>query len=270
MNLLKNLEKWQAASHSKLANSKPDELFQEDFVDKYNRLHNNLWSRMIRLHGTIHTLEQLEWFPLDYLYGPHEGVFWHLVTWNFYDIAFLLLHGLYNDSGVDAHTLLSFKNQILQWPWLDSDMLELLIKTLQERKFNKDVQFIATRVKKIRNNIIAHQLMDKQSGELKEELVGTSLNELRQLFDATHAIFGALSFGSAYATLHGDLLPGTIGGKPKRTCLDEVLDAVLRDSYFVNKPEHRKKWWPMERKYIDPEQLKVMNDCRKRIGLPEA
>lgn len=123
---------------------------------------------------------------------------------------------------------------------------------------------------KIRTNLIAHHLIDKESGSAKESLAGVSIIELRRLFDATHSLFGALSFGSAYVTLAGDLEPGTVGGQPTRTCLNEVLDAVLRDSYVVNQPELRGQWWPMTRKHMDEEELQMMNKLRKRRGLPEA
>ena len=99
---------------------------------------------------------------------------------------------------------------------------------------------------------------------------GVSLDELWRMFRAAHSLFGSLSFGSAYVTLIGDLMPSTVGGQPTRTCLDEVLDAVLRQSYFVTQPERRAQWWAEDRKRKRPEVIQVMNDLRKRIGLPEA
>ena len=113
-------------------------------------------------------------------------------------------------------------------------------------------------------------MVDKRSGNPKEALVGVSLEELRLLFDAAHSLFGGLSFGANYITLVGDLMPATIGGQPTPTCLDQVLDAILRASNFINQPERRAQWWPEERKFMDHETLRVMNEWRRRIGLPEA
>ena len=62
------------------------------------------------------------------------------------------------------------------------------------------------------------RVFDKESGGFYEELAGVSLDELHQLFDATHSMFGALSFGAAYDTLAGDLTPAAVGGKPTRPC----------------------------------------------------
>lgn len=158
----------------------------------------------------------------------------------------------------------------MPWRVEAQDKLQLLRRTLKERKFDAHVSDIAQRVKKIRNNHIAHELMDRDTGAPKEVIAGISLEELWQLFDAAHSLFGALSFGAGYVTLAGDLMPGTVGGKKLRTCLERVLDAVLRDSSFVNRPERRAQWWPEERKHIDAHQLQVMNEMRIRVGLAEA
>jgi hypothetical protein len=268
---LQNLDKWQASSHPSLAESKPEELFETDFVERYSRLHSDLWGRMIRVHGTLYTLKQLKDFPFfDYIYSPQQMEFWRLVFENFFDMACLMLHGLVCDQGKDVHTLRSFRDQIMKASWLFPDKQELFKQILKERKFDETVQLIEKRVEKIRDNYVAHRLINKESGTPKEALTGVSLEELQQLFQAVHSLFGALSFGATYVTLTGDLMPGTIGGQPKRTCLDDVLDAVLRDSPVVREPEIRAQWWPELRKHMPPEELRRLNGARKRIGLPEA
>lgn len=266
---LLDLQKWQAASHPDLANREPIELFPQEFVQRYHRLHSDLWYRIVRVHGTICTLEQLEDFPFDHLYGPNGMEFWRLVAHNFLEMAIVLLHGIINDTGTDTHTITRFKNTIVKGPWLDEKMQDLLRQTLKDQKFDHRTNTIAERVKEIRHTYVAHRLMDAQTGLPDEKFARVELRELRDLFDEIHSLFGRLSFGSGYVTLAGDLMPGMVGGKPTRTCLDEVLDAVLRDSYFVNEPE-RDEWWSEVRKHKSNEELQLLNKYRKRIGLPEA
>ena len=267
---LERLDKLWACSHPKLANAKPKELFSPDYVGRYRRLHEDLWWRIVRVHGTLHTLDQLKAFPFEHLYAPNEMEFWRLVVRNFLDMACILLHGLLSDESANAQTIPRFKNEVIRAPWLDDTKRQLLQRTLGERKFDKVADSIADRVRAIRHRRIAHRLRDKEGDAAKEQLAAVSLDELHRLFNAAHGLFGALCFGSAYATLAGDLMPCTVGGKPARTCLDEILDAVLRDSYFVNRPERRGHWWPLDRKHMDPKELELMNDLRKRVGLPEA
>lgn len=269
MDDLNNLAKWQAGSHPDLAERKPDELFEPEFAERYGRMHNDLWQRIRRLHGTIHTLETLADFPFESLYYPNHMEFWRLVGQNFVEMAIVLLHGLVNDEGKDTHTILKFKGEIIRVTWLQGSMRELLIQTLQDRKFDSHVESVGKRIKQIRDKRIAHRLIDRETGYLKHQLASVTLRELRDLFDSAHSLFGALSFGSTYVTLAGDLMPSTIGGEPTRTCLDGVLDAVLRDHDFVNRPERERAGWPMYREGISPEALKTMNELRKRVELPE-
>jgi hypothetical protein len=267
---LKNLDKWYASSHPELADAKPETLFEPGFVEKYLRLHNDLWWRIIRVHGTLCTLDELKEFPLDNLYSPNGMEFWRLVIENFLDTACLMLHGLATDTGKKVHSLRSFKKEVVMAAWLCPDKLDLFKETLRERKFNEVVKSIAKRVQAMRDSRIAHRLIDWQSGDPFQAFADVTLEEIWQLFDATHSLFGAISFGSAYATLAGDQIPSTVGGQPTRTCLDQVLDAVLRDNPFVNMPERRGKWWPRHRERMKPQSLQLMNELRKRIGLPEA
>jgi hypothetical protein len=267
---LKNLDKWQASSDPALADAKPEALFGPGFVEKYLRLHNDLWWRIIRVHGTLYTLGELKEFPFDDLYAPNGMEFWRLVIENFLDIACLMLHGLAGDKGSSVLSIQSFRDEIIRANWLSPQKLGLLKKTLKQCEFDAHVQSIADRVKDIRHNRIAHRLIDWQSGGPFQAYADVSLEEIWRLFYATQSLFGALSFGSAYVTLVGDLTPSTFGGQPTRTCLDEVLDAVLRDNFFVNMPERRAEWWPAHRERMKPKDLQLMNDLRKRIGLPEA
>ncbi len=265
-----DLAKWQASSHRELAKRKPSELFETEFAERYDRLHIDLWQRILRLHGTIRTLEQLADFPFDHLYGPNHMEFWQLVGQNFVEMAIVLLHSLVHDRGQDTHTILKFKDEIATATWRDPGMRELLLQTLRDRRFDSNVESVGTRIKKIRDHRIAHRLIDRQTGHLKDQLDAVTLRDLRNLFDAAHSLFGALSFGSGYVTLAGDLVPRTTAGIPTQTCLDKILDAVIRDSYFANTPERRAQWWPAEREHMNPEELRIMNDLRQRIGLPKA
>jgi hypothetical protein len=267
--LLDDLDKWQACSHSRLADMEPEELLEPAFAKRYTRLHNDYWQRLSRIHGTLFSLEQLSEFPFDLIYGPGQMEFWRLVVENFLDIIMLNLYGLVKDTGEDVHTLPSFRNEMIKGPWLCEEHRDLLKQVLAECKFDGAVKSIAERVEEIRPHI-AHRLVDKATGDVKRPLVGVNLKELSRLFNAVHALFSALSFGRAYITLAGDLTPSTVGGQPTRTCLDTVLDAVLRDSEFVNMPERRGKFWPMHRAHTDEAMLSLMNKLRRRVGLPEA
>lgn len=263
---LENCSSWQAVNHPELSERKPEELFDAEFADGYTRLHRDLWEGMLRVHGNILSLEELREFRFDYIYGPNEMEFWHLVVSNFVDMSCVLLHGLVSDEGSDVHSLTHFKNKIAAAKWKDPRLHELFLRTLRERKFDSNVTSVAKRIADIRNKRLAHRLVDRNTAIVKQLLGTVSLPELRQLYNSAHKLFGALSFGAAYETLAGDLAPSTVGGRPTRTCLGTVLDAVARDSDFVNEPERRGPWWSRDRRSDD--ELRSMNELRLRVGLP--
>lgn len=269
MHLFSNLHKWQAVSHNDLSNAPPEILFDAEFAQKYHELHSDIWRRITRLHGTIHTLSQLDDFPLDYFYAPGNMEFWRLVFENFGSMVIVLLDGLVNDDGSDTHTLQSFKNDCIKAKWKDEKFREILFQVLREREFNDKHEDIRARVKKIRNNYIAHRLKDKLSGLPRHDVESVSLSEVRVLFEAIHDLFGALSFGSAYITLAGDLMPATVGGPPARSCLDLILDEITKAHPGVHQPEND-PWWKDIRPHVSENELRSMNLLRRRIGLPEA
>lgn len=270
MSDLDNQQRGEAGSLTELADRKPDELFEPEFAERYERLQNDLWQRMTRIDGIIVTLETMADFPFNDLYGPNDMEFWRMVGQNFFEMTFVLLHGLVRDEGEEKHTLINFKSEIVnRGSWLDPRMRELFRQKLRDIKFDSGVNSVLKRVKRIRGQRIVHRLFKKQTRELEDQSVRVSFPELKELFVAAKSLFDALSFGSKYETLAGDLMPSKVGGKPTRTCLDKVLDAVIRDSAFVNQPEWKSQWWRDKRKLMAPETLRIMNELRKRVGLPE-
>lgn len=268
-NDLRDFEEWQAVSHPDLASRKPTELFTQEFAEVYERLHTDLWWRIIDLHGTLCSLELLKEFPFHYLYRPNGMEFWELVECNFLEMTIIRLHSIVNDQEHDAHTIRKFKNSINQEPWVDNNLRNVFRKSLRECKFDKRIDSVAESVRDIRHSAIAHRILDPKTGYPKNQLPEVSLQELRRLFNSIHRLFGVLSFGSSYVTLIGDLMPGMIDGQPTRTCLDEVLDAILKDSYWINEPE-KNSWWQDCRKHKSSEELQFLNKYRKRIGLAKA
>jgi len=266
----KELKKWQAGSHPALGERQPEELFEPAFAERYRHKHTDLLDRIVDLHGTILTLEMLADFPFDFLYGPHTMEFWHLAWRNFADMALITLHSLYKDSGRDTNTIPKLTKEIGAAEWADPDLYDVYREELRKSKFDKELEDIAKRVETIRHKRVAHRLLDNQTAEPIDQLPGVSLQELRNLFDRVHGLFGAISFGSSYCTLRGDMIPTRVGGKPTKSCLETVLDAVLRDSYAVNEPERRAEWWSVDRQYKEKAWLRTLNDLRRRIGLPEA
>ena len=270
--LLDNLSQWQATSvHHRFRDSKPEAIFADGFVEDYKRKHNLIWRRILRLHGTIVSLETLDAFPFDYFYAPDDSEFWHQVVENFMDSVVMLLCGLITDSGKDCLTLNRLKNTLATEPiWINEEDQKEFRQALGSIRFGSTHGDIASRVKSIRNSTIGHSLIIDSKENVPQKKTGVSLCEIRILFDAIHKLFGTLSFGSTYVTLSGDYMPTTQWGKLTSSSLEGVLDAIAKASYFVNEPELHSDWWHEYRKHHSSEHLADMNRYRVKFGLPEA
>jgi hypothetical protein len=260
-------ENYEASTDGVLANLRPEDVFHEDFLKRYKEYHADIWHRLIRLHGTIHVLESLESFPLDKVIGPNA--FWRLVIENFFDVATIALNSLLNDAGGDTHTLSSFRDDCVKAQLKDEAHRDALLLILKARKFDQRIKDLKKKIKSLRDAHVAHRLKDQSTGLLEPRIDQVSVRELRQLFGAASSLFGAVCIGSSFATLELDLIPGTVGGKPHKSAIEEILDLVAKDSYFVNLPERRKAYWPTKRKSMSGSDLQLLNTLRAGFGLPE-
>ena len=264
------LTTWHTHNHPELAARKPDELFEPEFAKRYTRLQKLLWKRIVSLHETLLTLEELADFPFEAIYPSTRMSFWRLVVDNFRSMFCITLHALTEDQVDGSHTLARFKNEIRKATWREASLREAFDMSLSECRFDDEIKSISRRMRDIRHHRVAHLLVDHSTGGLKGVMEGVSLEEQRRLFTAVHALFGILSFGASYVTLTWDLVPSTTGGKSNQSCLTSVLDSVLKDCYIVNQPEIRADWWKGEREYIKPQELELMNQLRARVGKPPA
>lgn len=217
-----DLGQWQVVNPCpELGQRKPEELFQPEFAEQYSQLHKNLWQRIMCLNGTIYTLETLnDRIPLGNLLKTDFMDLPYLFVHNYVSSAIILLHGLVNDRGGGVHSVLTFKDKI--WKdeiWLDTSMCEQFHKTVEKCKFGQLATFVYGQVQKIRNEHIAHSVLNPVNAQ-------TNIRQLRESFNSLHTLFGALSFGhdGGLSTLPTNLAPVRAG---KNTRLDKMLDAFV-------------------------------------------
>lgn len=258
---------WQASSSPTLATRKPEELLREQWVWPYRNKHFVLWQRITQLHGTLRTLEQMDSFPFDYLLGPDGGEFWSLARHNFVVGLVVGLHAILSDCGGDTLTLRSFKAFVMKADWQDESMKAELQHSLRDCRFDAQALEIESQVSDLRHRRMAHWIEVQGTDATQQMQRLLDVQSLRLLFARAHKLFGVLSFGSAFVTLKGDLLPGT-GRQASSSGVDRVLDAVIRDSELVHRPE-RDPFWKQLRAAMSQSEVETINLLRKRIGLPE-
>jgi hypothetical protein len=254
-------------SVQQLTAKKPEEVFASDFLPTYTQLHQDIWGRLIQVDSSLQILETIDQFPLNHLYDPHDNIFWTMVFWNFVPMSVILLHSLVSDEEKDAHTLLKFKNTVLNH--LCTDSLKLAYrKKLKQSKLDKQLSPIRTKITRLRDKVIAHRILDTQGHLESLHVEGVGISELRSVFEDTKRLFDTCCFGSEYLTTLYP--PYTVGGKPVKKDIEELLEFVVKNSYWLNEPEHKAQFWQKLKPYRPIKDIEELNKWRIKFNLPPA
>lgn len=247
---------------------KPEDVLKKEFLEQYKELHEDIWQRLIYVHTNIIILEKIESFPFwDRFYPPHENIFWSMVYQNFMYASIVMLHALTDDNGSDTHTLLKFKNKILANMKEDSMKAEYQEK-LDYARLDPSLNDIRDKIAKMRRNIIAHRLFDKNNKIKLQSVKRVTVSEIRQVYNDIERLFRVCSFGSEFITSF--YLPdATCGGKPIRTDIENILDLIVKNSNWLNEPEQNPEAWQATKKYKSHDEIKELNEWRNKFGMPE-
>ena len=248
--------------HSK----RPEDVLKPEFVQAYEKLHEDIWGRLIHVNTNLTILEKIQNFPFHHIYSPQANIFWTMVRWNFLYISIAFLHSLTTDQDNEKHTLTRFANRILN-DWINDTDKTAYQKQLKQTKLDKNLRTIRAKIAAMRNKVIAHRLLDSD-GSRVIDVEGTTLAEVRQASEDLEKLFRVCSFGTQY--ISNFYIGGTIGGKPVKEDIDELLDLILKNSYWLNEPEREKDFWPAIRKTMSEKDIAELNEFRKKFGMPPA
>ena len=125
---------------------------------------------------------------------------------------------------------------------------------------------IRERITSLRHKLYAHKTIEA----LTANIAGVSLVELRQVYDYLIDLFRTLSFGTGHCFAFGDYIHRDASGDvvpdpSKDTSLDEILDAVVKDSDWIKQPEEA--FWSAVRDHKDEQELDLLTYWRKKLGM---
>lgn len=247
-------------------NKRPEDVLKPEFVQAYEKLHMDIWGRLIHVNTNLTILEKIRNFPFHHIYSPQANIFWTMVHWNFLYISVAFLHSLTTDEGNEKHTLTKFANRILI-DWIKDAHKPEYQELLKEAKLDKRIEPIRTKIKKMRDKVIAHRFLDSDGARVID-VKGVTPAEVRQAYEDLEKLFRVCSFGAQY--ISNLYIGGTIGGKPVKEDVDELLELILKNSYWLNEPEREKDFWPYRRKTMSEEDIAELNEFRKKLGMPPA
>jgi hypothetical protein len=245
---------------------RPKDVLQADELAEYETGMSFIYSELVDLNTILYLAEKIVEFPWNLL-GRKEEVFFNTVMKCFHESSVLIVTRLLSDQGTDPFTLQRFKNRVREWvtpglrPTFDDHM--------KKARFDKTIETIVAKAKDLRNHRYAHTAGDFVSGKLK--LYRPTLSELNKVKSALQTLFDELAFDVEHGMLPLDYDPRVIhGGSGSHTIdIEDLLDSVAKNSFWLNMPEANPDRWQHARSRLSSEDLAALNRYRERLGMQE-
>lgn len=250
-----------------LNNLEPSDILVPSSVQAYEAGIELIWKELLRLNSNLFILGKLLNFPSDLIIGLDEP-FFDLVNVALAENSMLVITKLVTDEGEEKGSILRFKNWVVN---NTRDEYHNTLKYLLKKK-REDITALkkaSGKIKPLRDQVIAHLIVDKNnslkySGDLK-----ISFQELDSIRKHLNNLFDALCFGCEYL-----MLPPTYdsrvqhpAGIDSRSDIEYYIDLIIQDSHWYKMPDSQ--YWKLEREYLSQNELDLLNKYRKKFGQPE-
>lgn len=248
----------------------PADVIESSWLEEYERKINLLWlQELVLLNSNLYILEKLLDFPFDLFVMPDRRTFFRLVEINLFRSCLMIVWKLVEDPDPNALTLLRFKNEIRRH--IRPQYACSLDAVLKETKFDKQIEQLLEPIRTLRNKRIAH--LDEDFNLPPEQIkeMRVSLSDLMVLRDMLNQLFELLCFGHQRSVVPIEYHPEVIHppGVDARSDVEELLDNVARNSPLLNMPENEPDHWRYFRQGLPRDILQVLNEYRRKFGLPE-
>jgi hypothetical protein len=230
---------------------------------EYQQLSATMWDQLVYLRTSLYLLRRIVEFPLQQFASADDQGFFTIVRRALYEAVVLGVSKLMTDTGNDALTLNQFRNRVMVM--LRPALVETFRKQLRETRFDKARTELRDRVEHLRDTRVAHLLPLKDA----PKGAGVSLAfELEALVSEVEKLYQPLQFGANSKFLPFPYDPAVRAATD--TDIERILLLFARESYILNEPELKARWWPVLRQRKTNEEIEFINSWRKRVGLPEA
>jgi hypothetical protein len=252
-----------------LSNLNSKEILEPSFFKSYEETLDVIWQELFKLNSYLFVLDKLLQFSTNtknLFLGPDRQNFLTLVSISFTDSSLLIITKLTTDKKGEFLSILWFKNKIREW--IKEKYLEDFNRLLRENKFSRTVDKLKKKAKDIRDNRIAHIIVDKNL-QLKESPDRISLEEISQITHEINKLFSSLCFNCEYMLLPLSYDPRVQHpkGSDSRSDIEYILDLLVQDSYLYKEPDES-PYWAVKRPRISQDVLDTINMYRQKFGKP--
>jgi len=259
-------EEAEVMQESRLDELRPDQVLQPGHVEEYEKCMHLLQSELALLNADLYIAEKLESFPSSLFLGRGRDDFFRIVWLNCLQSATLIVSRLFVDKRKpDRLRMQRVREMIAQWirPEYRAEFEQRCVR-LDSAPLSASIKA----VKSVRDSTLAHLLVVDGTLMLPPGL-RLALPDLKKMRDHLVAYLDALSFGTEYSTWLLQYSPNLGPGPGTPSDVEQVLDAFVKNSSLFNSPETRPNSWRLLKKGLGAEDLKHLNEYRRRLGFPE-
>lgn len=223
-----------------------------------------VWDQLVFLRTSLFLLRQLADFPLRTLVQRDDQWFLTVVGRSLYETVILGLTKLVTDQKGDLLTIRGWRNRVRTM--LLPERVAAYQEHLSDTALNRAAEMLAERARAFRDGHVAHlRLDDVRAGHLNS----LALDDLERLVTDTERLFQPLLFGGSAGFLPPVYDPAIrASNEHRKTDLENILDFLAAGSFVLNEPETHPRTWSARRAKMNPDELAVFNDWRKRVGKP--
>lgn len=247
---------------------RPADAIESSWLEEYERRMNPLWQDLRLLNSNLYVLQKVSKFPIHLFTEPLRGNFLDIVAVNLSSMCAMSIWRLWLDPDRDRRslTLKRFSEDVGKH-----------LRPKYRQEFNtasanlKWDECALERVEKFRHKRMAHyDSKCNLSPELRRKL-WLSLPGLTNLRDTLNRMFEILCFGCERSVLHIAYDPKVQHPRDMdpRSDVEVILDNIARNSPLLNMPEEQPQAWPFSRERLPEDDLRALNEYRRKFELPE-
>jgi hypothetical protein len=228
----------------------------------YDEHRDRLFSQIVMLNTRLSILEMLEDFPfLLFLPLYDDRVFWDEMRNSLAETIIMGIWRIGIDTRNNALTLKRLKNEIRKH-LCDQSAKEDFKNRCKGANFKTSLSVFEEKIKTIRHQYLAHH------NQKPDNLVPINLKELREIHDILYDLLRVLFF---------ETHPAKDVWANYSDSVKKTLDAVARDSHYLNWPEkaenaqfdHEKEWLDEWLEGLSQADFDIYNEYRRKFNLPE-
>lgn len=247
----------------------PANLLEASYLKTYKKDIEFLWGSIVDLNTNVFILDKVVKFPF-HLFKLEYTLFWKILKTNLYEMCILLVAKLATDRDPRVLILQKFKENVRN-NITNIQYRDILDQELKSIGLEKEIDKFKDRIEAIRNKKIAHHQKDWLQSQTVPMLnqVAPNFDELRFICQRINRFFDLLCFSCKYWVKYIEYSnkiqhpPGT----DSRSDIEVILDNLALHSSLLNMPEQQKEYWPHYRENLSEDDIRILNEYRRKFGL---